>query len=146
MGWGPARTFACTAQRSSAETQRWVCCAAVTPTRRLTLLAAVVVVLSWVACGGAGVDGAVGPTGGEVCLPDNKVCISVPIGGLETQEVLRISPGTDAPGAQLSDTYDISGTSGRQIDFVKPATVTFSLEIVREGNLENENLLRIYTR
>lgn len=119
---------------------------AVSPARRLALLLAVVVVLSWVACGGSSVDGAVGPTGGEVCMPDRKVCISVPIGGLETQEILRISPGTDQPGGQLSDTYDINGTSGRPVVFVKPATVSFALDIVNEGGLENENLLRIYTR
>ena len=105
-----------------------------------------VVVLSWVSCGGDGVDGAVGPTGGEVCLPDKKVCISVPIAALETREVLRIAPGSDVPGGALSDGYDISGVGSAPIVFVKPATVSFSLELVREGNLENQNLLRIYTR
>lgn len=116
------------------------------PTQRLALLGALVVVLSWAACGGAFVDGTVGPTGGEVCLAEKKVCITVPIGGLETQEILRISPGTDVPGGALSDGFEISGASGQQIVFVKPATVTFSLDIVREGDLQNENLLRIYTR
>ncbi|MDP3155142.1 MAG: hypothetical protein Q8N23_20850 [Archangium sp.] len=115
-------------------------------TPRLALFVGVVVVLSWVSCGGTSVDGAVGPTGGDVCLPDNKVCISVPIGGLETQEILRIAPGADVPGGALSDGYDISGVGSAPIVFVKPATVSFSLELVRAGTLENENLLRIYTR
>ena len=105
-----------------------------------------VVVLSWVACGGASVDGTIGPTGGEVCLPDRKVCINVPIGGLETQEVLRIAPGNDVPGGTLSPGYEISGTRSLPIAFVKPATVTFALDLVDAANLENENLLRIYTR
>ncbi len=118
----------------------------VRPSGRLALLFAVVVVVSWAGCGGTSIDGTLGPTGGSVCLPDNKVCINVPIGALETQEVLRISPGSDSPGGALSDAYDISGGSGRPVVFVKAATVTFSLDIVREGNLENENLLRIYTR
>jgi hypothetical protein len=112
----------------------------------VALFVAVLVLLSWVACGGPTVDGAVGPTGGEVCLPEKKVCISVPTGGMETQEVLRISPGAEVPGGALSDGYDISAVSGRQIAFLKPATVSFALELVRQGNLENENLLRIYTR
>ena len=118
----------------------------VRPTQRVALVVAVVVVLSWAACGGASVDGTVGPTGGEVCLPDDKVCISVPIGGIDTTEVLRISPGAEAPGGALSDGYEISAVSGRPIFFTKPATVSFALDIVRQGNLENENLLRIYTR
>ncbi len=146
MGLG-RRTFACTAQRSSAEHPTLgLGFEAVRLPPRLALFVGVVVVLSWVSCGGTSVDGAVGPTGGEVCLPDNKVCISVPIGGLETQELLRISPGTDVPGGALSDGYDISFVGSGSIVFVKPSTVSFSLELVREGNLENENLLRIYTR
>ena len=59
---------------------------------------------------------------------------------------MRIGPGTNKPGGQLSDTFDISGTSGQHVVFAKPATVSFALEIVNQGSLENENLLRIYTR
>ena len=96
----------------------------VRPSGRLALLFAVVVVVSWAGCGGTSIDGTLGPTGGSVCLPDNKVCINVPIGALETQEVLRISPGSDSPGGALSDAYDISGGSGRPVVFVKAATVS----------------------
>lgn len=116
-------------------------------TRRVALpLAVLMVALSWASCGGSSVDGAVGPTGGEVCLPGRKVCINVPTGGLETQEVLRISLGSDAPGGALSDGYDINAVTGRPVAFVKSAKVTFSIELVREGSLQNENVLRIYTR
>lgn len=119
---------------------------AVKSTRRLALLAASVVVVSWAACGGSSVDGTVGPTGGEVCLSENQVCINVPVGGLETQEVLRISPGAEVPGGALSDGFEISTSGGRPVNFVKAATVTFSLDLVRQGDLENENLLRLYTK
>lgn len=120
---------------------------AVRSTRRVALLLALsIAVLTWASCGGSSVDGAVGPTGGEVCLSDRRVCITVPIGALETQEVLRIAPGTDAPSGALSDGYDINAVTGRPVAFVKPAQVTFSLELVREAELPNENVLRIYTR
>lgn len=98
-------------------------------------------------CGsGAAADGQVGPTGGEVCLPDRKVCISVPPGALETVEVIRINTSSDSPGGALSDTWDISAASGQKLTFVKPAVVTFSLDGVRLEGIENENILRVYSR
>ncbi|MFZ5788019.1 MAG: hypothetical protein ACOY3Y_16395, partial [Acidobacteriota bacterium] len=109
------------------------------------LVAAIVVALSWASCGGASVDGALGPTGGELCLPDKKVCISVPSTAMETQEVLRIAPGAEVPGGALSEGYDITA-GGRGYTFVKPATVSFSLDAVRTDGIENLNLLRVYTR
>ncbi len=119
---------------------------AVNPTRRLGWLIVVAVALSWASCGGASVDGSITPTGGEVCLPENKVCIDVPIGALETQELLRISPGGETPGGALSDGYDISAVGKESLTFLKPATVRISLDAVRTDGLENLNLLRIYTR
>jgi hypothetical protein len=113
---------------------------------RLVLLCSVVVVLSWLSCGGAGVEGVVRPTGGEICLADERVCISVPPGALEQEEILRITPASDVPAAALSEGFDISSTSGRKVTFLKPATVRFALELVDAGGIENENILRIYTR
>ncbi len=116
-------------------------------TRRLAWLVVVVaVVSSWASCGGASVEGSVGPTGGEVCLPDKKVCITVPLGALETQEVLRITPGAEVPGGALSEGYEISAVSGKPVTFVKPATVSFALSIVRSEGIENLNILRLYTK
>lgn len=111
-------------------------------------LAALCLAVLWVACGGSSVSGEVGAAGGEVCLPDRKVCIEVPLGGLETQELVRISPGGDKPPAALSESYDISATSGKKLTFLKPAKVTMSMELVDAAVIEalpNENLLRIYT-
>lgn len=118
----------------------------VNSSRRLAFFVSVIVVLSWAACGGEGVEGVVDPTGGEVCLPDKKVCISVPIGGIETREVLRIGPSSDVPGGAMSEAYEIEGVARQPIVFVKPATVTFSLDLVKTGELQNESLLRLYTR
>jgi hypothetical protein len=114
--------------------------------RLFGVVVVVVVIASWVSCGGATADGVLTPTGGEVCLPDRKVCISVPTAALEDQEVVRIGPSNDKPGGALSDAYDIASASGRPITFLKPATVSFSLDIVTQTGVENQNLLRIYTR
>ncbi len=106
---------------------------------------AIVVALYWAACGSSSVDGSVGPTGGEVCLPENKICIAVPSGSLGTQEVLRLSPGAKVPESALSEGFDISAVSGRAIVFSKPAAVSFSLDIVQVDDVPSENLLRVYT-
>jgi hypothetical protein len=110
------------------------------------LVGPVVSVMAWLSCGGASVDGSVGPTGGSVCLPDRRVCIDVPIAALETQEVLRISPGGEAPSAALSDGYDIKAVSGKPITFDVPATVHISLDAVRTDGIDNLNILRLYTK
>lgn len=112
-------------------------------------LAALCLATLWVSCGGSSVSGEVGAAGGEVCLPDRKVCIEVPLGGLETQELVRISPGGDKPEAALSESYDIVSASGKPITFLKPAKVTMSMDLVDSATLEalpNENLLRVFTR
>jgi hypothetical protein len=101
----------------------------------------------WVSCGQAGlVDGQVGPTGGELCLPDKKVCINFPSGALEDQEIIRISAGAEVPGGALSEGYDIGPSNLRPLKLAKPATVSFSLDIVNADGIENENLLRVYSK
>ncbi|HEY0880173.1 MAG TPA: hypothetical protein VGD87_01525, partial [Archangium sp.] len=112
----------------------------------MALLGAVVVAFSYVSCGGASVEGIVRPTGGEVCTSDSRVCIDVPSGALEKEEIIRIAPTSDVPAGALSEGFDISSTSGRTVTFLKAATVRFSLELVDAGELSNENLLRVYTR
>ncbi|MGV3620682.1 MAG: hypothetical protein ACO1OB_07685 [Archangium sp.] len=112
-------------------------------------LAALCLALVWFSCGGSSVSGEVGAAGGEVCLPDRKVCIEVPLGGLETQELVRISPGGEKPEAALSESYEIVAASGKPIAFLKPAKVTMSLDLVDAATLEslpNENLLRVYSK
>ena len=117
-------------------------------TRPLVIpLAALVVALAWSSCGPAdAVDGQIGPTGGELCIADRKVCIDIPTGALEKPEVFRITPGAEVPGGALSEGYDIGLANGLPLELLKPARVTFSLEIVEAGGIPNENLLRIYTR
>jgi hypothetical protein len=114
--------------------------------RLIGVVVFVLVITLWVSCGGASADGVLTPTGGEVCLPDRKVCIEVPTASLEDQEVIRISPSNDKPGGALSDAYDISSATGKKITFLKPAKVTFALDIVNQDGVENQSLLRIYTR
>lgn len=111
-------------------------------------LATLCLAVMWVSCGGTSVSGEVGAAGGEVCLTDRKVCIEVPLGGLETQELVRITPGGDKPASALSESFDISAVNGRKTEFLKPATVTMSIDLIDEGTLEalpNVTLLRIYT-
>ena len=77
-------------------------------------------------CGPANqTNGIVGPTGGELCSADQRVCISVPIGALEASVTLRILPTADIPTGAVSDGYEI-GPSGTR--FLKPATVTFKID------------------
>ncbi|MEW6430070.1 MAG: hypothetical protein AB1730_01070 [Myxococcota bacterium] len=102
-------------------------------------------VATWSACGGTTVDGGIDPTGGEVCLPDRKVCFVVPPGGLADYESFRIAPTSDVPAGALSPGYDISPTRSTRVTFLKPARVVFSLELVNQESVPNENLLRLYT-
>jgi hypothetical protein len=81
--------------------------------------------------------------GGEVCLPERKVCISVPPLALERELTLRIAPTDDAPGGLIGDAWDITPTGTA---FSKPATISFRYDgLAIPANL-NVNLLRIYTR
>ena len=113
-------------------------------------LVAVLVAVSWASCGGAGTEGVLDPTGGEVCLPDRRVCISVPLNAVTETRTVRISPSNEAPPAALSEAWDIAPSNrgadgGSTLEFLKPALVSFSLAIVDAGDVPNETLLRIYT-
>lgn len=112
-------------------------------------LVALCLAVGWLSCGGSSVSGEVGAGGGEVCLPDDRVCLTVPLGGLDKQVPVRISPGTDKPAGALSESYDIAAVSGQALTFLKPATVTFSMDLVDQAvldDLPSESVLRIYTR
>jgi hypothetical protein len=91
------------------------------------------------------VQGTVPATGGELCLPDDSVCIDVPSGALAMDDVLRIAPTSDSPGGALSGSYDIASTQHPALVFLKPATVSFALDSF-DANVPNETLLRVYTR
>lgn len=97
-------------------------------------------------CGGAGTEQNVTPTGGEVCLGDRKICIDVPPKALTDSVVLRISNGSDAPEASLSEAFDISANDGKPVKFELPATVSIKLSIVDANDVSSDTLLRIYTR
>lgn len=91
-------------------------------------------------------EGGVDPTGGEVCLPDHRVCVSFPTGAIDKSDVIRIEPTSDVPPAALSEGYAISFTRNQTVTFTKPAKVSFSLDIVRTDGLPNESVLRIYSK
>lgn len=112
---------------------------------------AVAVALSWVACSGAGTQGTLGPTGGELCLDVEldggtaQVCLLVPPGSLPQQELIRIAPTAVVPEGALSPGFDIGEASGRPLRLLSPATVRFSLDLVSLEGIENENILRLST-
>ncbi len=103
----------------------------------------------WMSCGDDGVTGEVGAAGGELCLPDQRACLKVPLGGLERQVPVRISADGEKPPAALGESFDISATDGQPLTFLKPATVTLSMDTLdptaREA-LPSESLLRVFTR
>ncbi len=113
---------------------------------RLVVIAlAVTLLLVWAGCGaGPGAQGGVPATGGELCLPDDSVCIEVPSGALATDDVLRISQTSDQPAGALSSAWDISSTQHPALTFLKPATVSFALDSF-DADVPNETLLRVYT-
>ncbi|MEW5743262.1 MAG: hypothetical protein AB1938_30415, partial [Myxococcota bacterium] len=114
-------------------------------TLRWLLVVPVLALGLWSSCGGNSVDGGIDPTGGTVCLPDRSVCLEVPPGGLADYESFRIAPTSDIPAGALSPGYDISPTRSTRVTFLKPARVIFSLDLVQQDMVPNENLLRIYT-
>src|SRR4051812_41239059 len=97
------------------------------------LKGAIAVAVLGISCGSPNSsNGQVDPTGGEVCLPDNRVCISVPSGGVDRAITLGINPTSDVPGGMVGEGYEItpSGTT-----FLKPATVTFKYDFVDDGGV-----------
>lgn len=112
--------------------------------RRPVLLAAVALV--WIAsCGGPG-SGELDPTGGEICLPNRKVCANVPPAALDRTIVLHITKGTDGPPAKIGDAYDITVDGHTTVALLKPARVTFALEGLPRDGVDNDNILRVYTK
>src|SRR5687767_11330115 len=91
-----------------------------TPVLRKAVYALLPLTLS--SCGGNSAGGYLGAAGGELCLPDRRVCISVPLNGLPDDKFISIRPSNDVPGGALSDSWSI-GPDGTL--FLKEATVTF---------------------
>lgn len=90
-------------------------------------------------------SGIVGPSGGDVCLVDSRVCIVVPMGGLDRNVTLKITPTTsNLPAGAIGDAVDI-GPSGTK--FLKPATVIFKINDVYDvdGGVD-PSLMRLFTR
>ncbi len=81
--------------------------------------------------------------GGEVCLPDRKVCINVPPLALEREITLRITPTDHAPAGLIGEAWDIAPTG---TVFLKPATVSFNYEGMPIPDGVATQLLRVYTR
>jgi hypothetical protein len=98
--------------------------------------------LALVSCGGNTVQAFIGASGGELCLPNRRVCISVPLNGVPDDVFLHIRPSNDAPAAALSEAWQIG--PDRTV-FLKEATVTFKYDSVDAGDL-NPVFLRVYTR
>ncbi len=103
-----------------------------------------VVPLALASCGGNTVGAYIGAAGGELCLPDRRVCIEVPVNGLPEDQQIYIRPSNEAPGGQLSEVWEI-GTNGTI--FLKEATVTFRYDLLDGGiDMLSPSLVRIYTR
>jgi len=96
-------------------------------------------------CGPAGTtSNIVGPTGGEVCITGDRVCILIPPGALDDSKTIFITPTNDVPGGVYLNGYEI-GPSGTA--FLKPAKVTFKIEeLFAEDSGVDPVLLRLYTR
>lgn len=99
-----------------------------------------------VSCGGGSVDGRLETTASEVCLSDKRVCIAVPTDALEEPLQIRIAPTTDLPGGQIGEGYDISAAGKDSVTFLKPAKISFSLELAEGAGVTNLNLLKLYTK
>jgi hypothetical protein len=99
-----------------------------------------------VSCGGGSVDGRLETTASEVCLSDKRVCIAVPTDALEEPLQIRIAPTTDLPGGQIGEGYDISAVGKDSVTFLKPAKISFSLDMAEGAGVTNLNLLKLYTK
>ena len=112
---------------------------------RVPIAAAVLVAAS---CGPTKQSAAIiPPTGGDVCLTDDKVCISIPSGALEQAVSIRILPTDEVPGGSIGPGYEIGP---RGTVFLKPAKVVFKIgELFDEDAADagvNPLLLRLYTK
>jgi len=103
-----------------------------------------VVPVALASCDGNAVGAYIGAAGGELCLPDRRVCIEIPVNGLPEDRQIFIRPSNENPGGQLSDVWEI-GTEGTL--FLKEATVTFRYDVLDSGiDMLSPSLVRIYTR
>jgi hypothetical protein len=106
----------------------------------------VALAVGWWSCGGTTTEGRLDSTGGELCNAEGTVCFRVEPFGLDESAVVRISPGEAGPAAALSPVWDISfagGDAGPRL--LKPATVSFSFDLIDAGEVPSELLLRLYT-
>lgn len=117
---------------------------------RFLRFGALAVVVAWVgsslSCGSAN-EGSVTATGGEVCSLDRRVCLEIPVQGLDEAKTFRISsPSSDRPGGELSEVWDIEALETESLKFRKPAIVKVKLEAVTApGEQRGEDqLLRIF--
>jgi hypothetical protein len=97
-------------------------------------------------CGGTQSGNFIGAGGGTLCLPDNSVCIIVPLNGLPNDTYLFIKPSSDTPAGALSPSWQI-GPDGTL--FLAEATVVFTFSDAPDGGLPvdlDPAQLRIYTR
>ncbi|MBS1148980.1 MAG: hypothetical protein H6Q89_678 [Myxococcaceae bacterium] len=86
----------------------------------------------------------VGPTGGEVCLDNQRVCIIIPPGALELAIAIKIVPTGDVPAGAYGEGYEIGPTG---TEFLKPAKVIFKIDsLFEEDSGVDPLLLRLYTR
>jgi hypothetical protein len=97
-------------------------------------------------CGGNSAGQVIGTGGGQLCLPDNSVCITIPLNALNGDTPIFIRPSDDKPGAPLSATWQI-GPDGTL--FAVNAQVAFAFSDSLDSGLPEDldtNQLRIYTR
>ncbi len=96
-------------------------------------------------CGGASTQVLVDPTGGEVCLPSGRVCITIPSGAVDSAVDLRVAPASESPAAVVGEGVDITVVGQKTFTFKKPAVITFkTADIADISDLELK--LRIYSR
>ncbi len=97
-------------------------------------------------CGPANTTASIiGPTGGEVCLTDETVCIVIPPGALDKAKNIHILPTNDVPAGAFTQGYEIGPTG---TTFLKPALVVFKISdlLDYDANGVDPLLLRLYTK
>jgi hypothetical protein len=92
----------------------------------------------------------VGPLGGTLCLPDNRVCVDVPNGALTETAVILLGPTAEVPGAVIGEGVEISVAGKERYRLQKPVTVRFDLDVILKSpltrSLPNDSVLRVYTK
>lgn len=98
--------------------------------------------------------GIVDPTGGEICLPDNSVCINIPPGALDQAVTINIKPTSDVAPAAIGQGYDISAgdsatNAPREVTFIKEAQVKFRIQTYLDQGADSgfdPYILRLFTK